>query len=142
MDLSKLDLDDMDLPPQEQQDLLDRFLDGSLAPVGYQGRPEKVVDACYQFWVGASIRLLLPNAPLSHDVERERHFLYLCQSRRMGGLAKHPGEYSDIYHTYLGLAALALTNHPSMRCIDPGINITHESLSRLRVAISHLAPEG
>lgn len=84
---------------------------GDLPVAGFQGRPEKSPDACYSFWVGASLQVGLkrafvqcarltlrvqsigPNAPKSlRDPEAEKRFLLLCQSK-MGGIAKFPGDY-------------------------------------------------
>jgi geranylgeranyl transferase type-1 subunit beta len=92
--------------------------DGRISIAGFQGRPEKSPDACYSFWVGASlqVRLVLhlcrrstpwlsrrihlqlamkPGNVAVYEIEAERKFLLLCQSK-MGGIAKFPGEYSGL----------------------------------------------
>lgn len=113
--------------------------DGKREIVGCQGRPEKLPDACYSFWVGGSIELLAPHRPPLEApdgrMSREQDFLLLCQSR-MGGIAKFPGDYPDIYHTYLAMAALALSGYKGVKPIDVSVNVSQDVLERLKASLT------
>ncbi|TDL19749.1 terpenoid cyclases/Protein prenyltransferase [Rickenella mellea] len=97
---------------------------------GFRGRTEKVADACYSFWCGASLRIL--GAANEVDEASNADFLNRCQFRT-GGIAKTPNEVPDPYHTYLSLAALAM--YPpktenltwSLPRLDPLLNATEET---------------
>ncbi|EKM49774.1 uncharacterized protein PHACADRAFT_265451 [Phanerochaete carnosa HHB-10118-sp] len=76
---------------------------------GFSGRTNKISDACYCFWCGASLAILgagdlVDNAALVA-------FLARCQFS-MGGLAKAPEKPADPYHTYMALAAAAVLPSP------------------------------
>ena len=70
---------------------------------GFQGRPGKLEDVCYSFWIGATIQLL--GGEMNHEANRQ--FLLSAQSP-IGGFGKEPEDMPDPYHSYLALAALAL----------------------------------
>lgn len=79
---------------------------------GMQGRPNKVEDTCYSYWIGGSLKLLghdhlLEHAPL-------QTFILSCQSPQMGGFAKTPGVVPDILHSFYSLAWLCLSNNSNL----------------------------
>jgi geranylgeranyl transferase type-1 subunit beta len=96
---------------------------------GFQGRPGKLEDVCYSFWIGGALSVRPPYDPffsvgiitsiepsteiqiLGHnDLINEppnRSFLLSAQSP-MGGFGKEPEEYPDPFHSYLALAALTI----------------------------------
>ncbi|EPT00297.1 hypothetical protein FOMPIDRAFT_1030563 [Fomitopsis schrenkii] len=76
---------------------------------GFSGRTNKIADACYCFWCGASLSML--DAGEAVDTTALASFMHQCQFK-FGGIAKAPGERADPYHTYLSLAALALFPPP------------------------------
>ncbi len=45
----------------------------------------------------------------------------------MGGFGKAPGDPPDIYHSYLGLAALALLKDPSVKPIIPSVCFSQDA---------------
>ncbi|TKA63719.1 hypothetical protein B0A49_06955, partial [Cryomyces minteri] len=83
---------------------------------GFNGRCNKLADMCYAFWVGASLDVL-HKAPIASRPRSRRYLLDRTQ-HPAGGFAKHPGDPPDIYHSYLGLAALALMREPALKPLD------------------------
>ncbi|KAH8086008.1 terpenoid cyclases/Protein prenyltransferase [Cristinia sonorae] len=72
---------------------------------GFCGRTNKVADACYCFWSGASLHILGASGLV--DNRALATFLSTCQFK-FGGIAKAPEERPDPYHTYMAIAALAI----------------------------------
>ena len=72
---------------------------------GFNGRLNKVADTCYVWWVSGALTLLGQGALV--DRAPARRFLIEKTQHLIGGFAKHPGDPPDVYHGYLGLAALA-----------------------------------
>ncbi|KAJ5082166.1 geranylgeranyl transferase type 2 subunit beta [Penicillium argentinense] len=73
---------------------------------GFNGRPEKLVDACYTWWVGSSLAMI----DRLHWIDRKKlsAFVLQCQDPENGGFADRPGNMVDVYHTLFGLAGLSL----------------------------------
>jgi len=133
---------------------LDNSLDGTLIsssiqkaspsssmPSGMCGRPCKPADTCYAFWAGASLQLLgQGRANALHDPGALRAYLLtLTQHPVMGGFSKFPGDkWADLYHSYLGLAALSLASTQEERAedgvkeLDAGMCVSVEARSRLK----------
>ncbi|KAK4947708.1 geranylgeranyl transferase type-1 subunit beta [Elasticomyces elasticus] len=74
--------------------------------VGFNGRCNKVADTCYAFWVGAGLTLM--NASRVIHPTPVRRYLLEQTAHIVGGFGKLPGDPPDVYHSYLGLAALSL----------------------------------
>lgn len=113
-----------------------------------QGRTNKRPDSCYSFWIGASLAIL--DAASLVDADQNRLFVCSCQQRG-GGIAKFADTYqgahrrvliggaidltsiTDIVHTYLGLAGLAIIGSADgLPAIHPAVNITLRTLERLK----------
>jgi len=85
---------------------------------GMCGRLCKPADTCYAFWAGASLHLLGQSHLASKSALRH-YLLALTQHQIMGGFSKFPGDkWADLYHSYLGLAALSLVSTVAEREID------------------------
>jgi len=132
---------------------LDNSLDGTLisssmlksapsfsSPSGMCGRPCKPADTCYAFWAGASLQLLgQGRANALHDPAALRSYLLtLTQHPVMGGFSKFPGDkWADLYHSYLGLAALSLAStqeereEDGVKELDAGMCVSVDARSRL-----------
>jgi geranylgeranyl transferase type-1 subunit beta len=80
---------------------------------GHQGRPHKDEDACYSFWITASIRVRALSQPVgpaliaaqllapglaAPDAEAMQTYLLACQDDRMGGIASTPGGLPGAWH--------------------------------------------
>lgn len=104
---------------------------------GMCGRPCKPADTCYAFWAGASLSLL-SSSHLSSNSSLRHYLLALTQHPIMGGFSKFPGDkWADLYHSYLGLAALSLVSTEAeregdgVRELDAGMCVSAEVRGRL-----------
>lgn len=97
---------------------------------GFNGRPNKPVDTCYTFWIGASLKML--GAYHLVDSEKLKSFVLATQDNIRGGLAKWVTHFPDPLHTYLGLAGLSLMNYQSLSPVEPMLNLTVRSVNFLR----------
>ena len=73
---------------------------------GLNGRPEKLPDVCYSWWVLSSLSILGRVDWISRDDLVA--FILRAQDEEDGGIADRPGDAADIYHTYFGTAGLSL----------------------------------
>lgn len=84
---------------------------------GLNGRPEKLADTCYGWWVLASLAMLGKMDWISGSALRV--FILAAQDDEGGGISDRPGDEADVYHTCFGLAGLALLREPGLWEIDP-----------------------
>ncbi|KAI1336256.1 terpenoid cyclases/Protein prenyltransferase [Xylariaceae sp. FL0016] len=96
--------DDGDDDEREPPSLEPLCLDDPTHTVGFNGRLNKVADTCYTWWVCGALALLAERSLV--DRVPARRFILDKTQHLIGGFAKHPGGPPDIYHAYLGLAAL------------------------------------
>lgn len=76
---------------------------------GFSGRTNKLVDGCYNHWVGgcwALLESMLGYADLWDRSALQNYTLYCCQNET-GGLRDKPGMRPDAYHTNYTLAGLS-----------------------------------
>lgn len=104
--------------------LLNRQLDG------FQGRPNKPVDTCYSFWVGAALKIL--GAFDFSNFEQNRSYVLATQNDVIGGFSKWIDTMSDPLHTYLGLAGLSLMKEKGLKEVVPALNITFRAYEHLK----------
>ena len=109
---------------------------------GFQGRPNKPDDTCYSFWIGAALRLLVPQndkiEPVISSLASKSHqFVLSTQDAIVGGMAKWPELTSpDPLHTYLGLSGMSLfigpdDNKSELLSIDAALNISKRAVTHL-----------
>ncbi|XP_062516801.1 geranylgeranyl transferase type-1 subunit beta-like [Corticium candelabrum] len=96
---------------------------------GFNGRPNKPVDTCYSFWVGATLELLGCYDLI--DRECNRGHLLAIQNSITGGLSKHFDTPPDVLHSYLGLSGLSLLSEPGLQEVDPALNISRRAVEHL-----------
>ena len=84
---------------------------------GLNGRPEKLPDVCYSWWVLSSLKILGRLHWISATNLQE--FILACQDAETGGISDRPGDIADPYHTLFGLAALSLLEYPGMKPVNP-----------------------
>jgi geranylgeranyl transferase type-2 subunit beta len=107
---------------------------------GLNGRPEKDEDVCYSWWVLSALAIL--NRLHWIDQPKLREFILACQvwkcvaslasTRSLltddlyqnqdtdtGGIADRPGDLVDVYHTFFGIAGLALMGDSTLEPVDP-----------------------
>ncbi|KAI9739504.1 MAG: hypothetical protein M1834_006219 [Cirrosporium novae-zelandiae] len=84
---------------------------------GLNGRPEKLEDVCYSWWVLSSLAMI----GKLHWIDREKlsKFILKCQDLEMGGIADRPGDTVDVFHTHFGIAGLSLLGYDGLEEIDP-----------------------
>ena len=125
--LSILDAPHVSIPKYLDAEALAAWLAArqTRAEGGFQGRQEKLVDACYSHWVGGCwdlIQAALPGLQAAggkSDVwNREaliRYLLTCCQAPgKKGGMRDKPSTHPDAYHTCYSIAGLS---HAQNRCI-------------------------
>lgn len=87
---------------------------------GLNGRPQKAEDVCYSWWVLSSLRSI--NA--LHCIDGERLWEFILESQDTnGGIADRPGDVADLFHTFFGLAGLALLGEEGLQLVDPALCI-------------------
>lgn len=97
---------------------------------GMNGRTNKVADTCYAWWVCGSLHILgHPN--LYNQEAVQRYLLQKTQHPALGGFGKTPGALPDLYHSYMGLAALGLTGFEGLKAVDGTMCISEEASARL-----------
>jgi geranylgeranyl transferase type-2 subunit beta len=115
---------------------------------GLNGRPEKLPDVCYSWWVLSSLAILrrvhwIDNGALSH-------WILQCQDEEKGGIADRcclvacdrcmmnvflptltrpclcrfrPGDCADVFHTFFGLAGLSLMGYEGLQVCVQGFSL-------------------
>ncbi|KAN0069990.1 Terpenoid cyclases/protein prenyltransferase alpha-alpha toroid [Elaphomyces granulatus] len=84
---------------------------------GLNGRPEKLEDVCYSWWVASSLAMIGRLHWI--DVNKLAAFILRCQDPEAGGLSDRPGDMVDVFHTVFGLAGLSLLGFDGLKEIDP-----------------------
>ncbi|KAI9674429.1 MAG: hypothetical protein M1817_001767 [Caeruleum heppii] len=84
---------------------------------GLNGRPEKLEDVCYSWWVVSSLAMI----DRLHwiDGSRLKEFILRCQDAEKGGIADRPGDMVDVFHTVFGIAGLSLLKYENLIEVDP-----------------------
>ncbi|KAI1110529.1 terpenoid cyclases/protein prenyltransferase alpha-alpha toroid [Nemania sp. NC0429] len=132
---------DDDESNDEDDDTLDHLsplppADAASGMVGFNGRLNKVPDTCYTWWNSGALSLLGEVGLIKRGPARR--FLLEKTQHRIGGFAKQPGGPPDVYHAYMGLAALGTMagpdGEPGMRAFDPCLCISADAAARMAKA--------
>lgn len=106
--------------------------------IGYNGRCNKVADTCYTWWVLGSLSILgvldQPASPATVDPEAlraARTFLLEKTQHAIGGFGKRAADPPDIYHSSLGLFALATMGDPSLKKVDAGLAVSVDTARKI-----------
>lgn len=87
---------------------------------GFNGRPDKLADVCYSWWILSSCFMI--NRQENINMEALRKYILNCQDIDTdgtgGGVADRPGNETDVFHTFFGLAALSLMNKEGLKKIN------------------------
>jgi len=108
----------------------DIFFDDSQF-VGFNGRCNKMVDTCYAFWVTGSLKILGQENTELVNVPSIRRFLCQQTQHVIGGFGKYPRNPPDIYHSYLGLAALSIMNEAGLKSLDAALCVSTEQRQKV-----------
>jgi len=96
---------------------------------GLNGRPEKLEDVCYSWWVLSAMAILGKLEWI--DGEGLMRFILSSQDSERGGISDRAGDMVDVFHTLFGVAGLSLLGHPGLESIDP-VYCMPEDVIRLR----------
>ncbi|KAI0044404.1 rab geranylgeranyltransferase [Auriscalpium vulgare] len=88
-----------------------------MASGGLNGRPEKLEDVCYSFWVLSSMSIL--NKMTWIDADKLIEFILSAQDPEGGGISDRPENMVDVFHTQFGVAGLSLLGYPGLQDLDP-----------------------
>lgn len=97
---------------------------------GFQGRPNKLVDTCYSFWIGAAMKIL--GVFELTDAGENRKYIMSTQEKLTGGFSKWPGSLADPFHSYFGICGLSFLGEPGVLAVDPCLNISQRSHERMQ----------
>eukprot|EP01134_Creolimax_fragrantissima_P003612 CFRG3612T1 len=104
---------------------------------GFEGRPNKITDSCYSFWIGGALKIL--EAYHYIDAKDLRKFLSKCQFQPIGGFSKYadPECPPDVLHTYFSVCALSLMGEDGIKPMNAALNISFESAQRVHSTQFH-----
>ncbi len=74
------------------------------------------------------------DAPFTVNVLPGRRYLLEITQHRIGGFGKVGGAPPDIYHSYLGLAALSTMGDDTLKDFDVGLCCSKETTHKIEVA--------
>lgn len=97
---------------------------------GLNGRPEKLPDVCYSWWVLSSLAIMGRLHWI--DSKQLEKFILSCQDTETGGFSDRNGNMPDIFHTLFGLAGLSLLNADNrLKPINPTLCLPQHVIDRL-----------
>ncbi|OAA34777.1 geranylgeranyl transferase type I beta subunit [Metarhizium rileyi] len=102
------------------------------AHVGYNGRWNKKADTCYCWWVAGTLAMV--DSFHAVNIVPSRQYLLDVTQHRIGGFSKHAGGPPDLYHSYLGLAALALMGDADLKAFDVGLCCSKDTARKVELA--------
>ncbi|KAJ4824445.1 hypothetical protein Tsubulata_039812 [Turnera subulata] len=96
---------------------------------GLNGRPEKLPDVCYSWWVLSSLIMI----DRVHWINKEKliKFILSCQDTENGGISDRPDDAVDVFHTYFGVAGLSLLEYGGLKAIDPAYALPVDVVNRV-----------
>jgi len=103
---------------------------------GLNGRPEKLSDVCYSWWVLSAMAIM----DRLHWIDRDRlhQFILKCQDPENGGIADKPDNMVDVFHTFFGIGGLSLLRaEPNLKMIDPVYALSVDVLRRVGVRTTY-----
>ena len=96
---------------------------------GLNGRPEKMPDVCYSWWVLASLSVLGKLHWI--DADALRAFILATQDYETGGISDRPGDWPDPFHTLFGIAGLSLLGDKSLAEVNPVFCMPQRVINRI-----------
>lgn len=86
---------------------------------GFNGRPEKLPDVCYSWWVLLSLAALGKTNYVDFDALES--FILECQDQEAGGFSDRANNQTDVYHTCFALQGLSLmfAEKYGLQSVDP-----------------------
>lgn len=106
---------------------------------GLNGRPEKLPDVCYSWWVLASLRILGKDNWING--EKLSQFILASQDEETGGCADRPGNIPDPFHTLFGITGLSLLktfDETKIRPVNPVLCMPEYVIERMGIKLQLL----
>ena len=98
---------------------------------GLNGRPEKLPDVCYSWWVLSSLAMLGKLHWI--DEKKLRKFILAAQDDETGGIADRPGDIVDPFHTLFGICGLSLMGCEDLKQVNPVFCMPQYVIDRLKI---------
>lgn len=120
-----------------KSDLLGWWLcERQLPSGGLNGRPEKLPDVCYSWWVLASLKII----GRLHWIDKEKlvKFILASQDEESGGFSDRPGDMVDPFHTLFGIAGLSLLGEQKIKDVNAVFCMPQYVLDKLGLEIQML----
>lgn len=94
---------------------------------------------CYSWWCLSCLSIL----GRLHWIDRDAlaRFILDCQDEEDGGISDRPDDMADVYHTFFGIAGLALMGYPGLAAIDPAWALPVDVVARIKRRIAAAAVE-
>lgn len=105
---------------------------------GLSGRTNKLVDACYSFWMGAIFPLLEAALDVSLLFDRDALNAYIVQCAQesaTGGFRDKPGKSVDFYHTNYALSGLSVTYYSTKLGAAAGRKLDRHAYGMIQSAL-------
>jgi len=101
---------------------------------GLNGRPEKLPDVCYSWWVLAALKAIGKINWI--DKKKLSAFILASQDDEIGGISDRPGDMTDPFHTLFGIAGLSLLGvaNENIEEIDPIFCLPKSVVDRLGIS--------
>jgi len=96
-----------------------------------------VVQVCYSWWVLSALAILGHTHWI--DAAALGAFILDCQDPGAGGISDRPGNMADVFHTYFGIAGLALLGYPDLHQIDPVYALPTRVVEKLNLPNRYVA---
>lgn len=102
---------------------------------GLNGRPQKLEDVCYSWWVLSGLSIL----HRLHWINKDKlvSFILSSQDPDNGGIADRPGDVADVYHTLFGVAGLSMMGYPDLEPVDPVYCMPVKTIERMHLNKSY-----
>lgn len=98
---------------------------------GLNGRPEKLPDVCYSWWVLSAMAIMRRLDWI--DGTALTRFILSAQDPDDGGIADRPEDAADLFHTFFGVAGLSLLGYQGLQPVDPVFALPTALTKRLGV---------
>jgi len=102
---------------------------------GLNGRPEKLPDVCYSWWVLSCLCMMRKESWIDGEklkryilvfvssppmtITNYFSFILSSQDEEKGGIADRPGDAVDVFHTLFGICGLSMLGYPGLEKVDP-----------------------
>ena len=105
---------------------------------GLNGRPEKLPDVCYSWWVLSCLAIL----GRLHWIDQDKlaNFILASQDHETGGISDRPGDLPDPFHTLFGVAGLSLMGQDSrLGAVNPVFCMPQYVIDKLNIKVQMLS---